>query len=298
MPDIQVNCGNCGSVFEVSEDLAGLIATCPECESQVSVPIPESRKANQSRLRIKRESTISGEHKCPACGCGMSEDAVICIKCGYDTRTGIAHEERVGVKRSAKPVLAVLGLVILAGIAWTGLKYFRDSGGIIGDTVPASDPQTAPVEDAGEGVQETEPMADALAPDAGVEEGEASEADTEPESSQPVVAEEGVPGETPRPNMDALMRQYRAGLVTQLDGRLPMCELDQSNVLRRANGLVHRGKITQMGKESVVMLVDDQWVEIPYNKLDQSSRLRCDKRYREAFIEYRVRQKEKKLAAQ
>ena len=72
MADIQVHCGSCGNEFNVTEDMAGLIATCPKCERQISVPLPDGIRESRPKLQMKKEETLSGGKRCPACNGSMA----------------------------------------------------------------------------------------------------------------------------------------------------------------------------------------------------------------------------------
>src|SRR5262249_50679615 len=70
---------------------------------------------------------------CPACGKAMAPDAVLCVECGFDRRTGRRRETRVRrldqswrtrlppVVRVASVVFAVPGFLVLALLIFRGL---------------------------------------------------------------------------------------------------------------------------------------------------------------------------------
>ncbi len=61
----------CGQRLEVENEHAGRQAKCPACGMSIIIPYP-----------TPEEST------CPACGKPMEDDAVICIECGFNKKTG------------------------------------------------------------------------------------------------------------------------------------------------------------------------------------------------------------------
>ena len=88
----------CGAALRAEDDAAGGRATCPSC----------------------------GRAVCPRCSGTLARDAVLCVKCGYDLRTGatarIAGAEEDAPRRGfAFPLHTVIrvGLVVLVlGAAW------------------------------------------------------------------------------------------------------------------------------------------------------------------------------------
>lgn len=273
MPGIEVHCGNCGGTFTASEDMAGLIATCPKCERQVSVPLPDSIKQSRPKLQMKKEGTVDGGKRCPHCNGSMAPDAVICLQCGYDLRTGRPFSQPGAGLGQMKPLLTVLGLVILAGIVWTVMKQ-RSGSGIMGDPVPQA-PAAAPQEQP----QPAPAPAPAPAPVVEVVQPPAPEPAPAPAEAAP---EKPVPVETPE--------QMRARLTRSLNDRYPMFVPGAPIAIRRVNGLVHRGELVVLGPQSATLKVEKQIVEVPYNVLDRGSRLRCDAEFRKKLVEYKVMQ--------
>lgn len=272
MPGIEVHCGNCGGTFTASEDMAGLIATCPKCERQVSVPLPDAVRQSRPKLQMKKEGTVDGGKRCPHCNGSMSPDAVICLQCGYDLRTGRPFSQPGAGLGQMKPLLTVLGLVILAGIVWTVMKQRSDSG-IMGDPMPQTavaapqeqpQPETSPTPPPAPVVEVAAPI-DAVAVEAA------------PAPEKPVV-----PTETPE--------QMRARLTRSLNDRYPMFVPGAPIAIRRVNGLVHRGELVVLGPQSATLKVEKQIVEVPYNVLDRGSRLRCDTEFRKKLVEYKIAQ--------
>lgn len=271
MPGLEVHCGNCGGTFSVSEDMAGLIATCPKCERQVSVPLPESVRQSRPKLQIKKEGTLDGGKRCPHCSGSMMPDAVICVQCGYDLRTGRAFTEAGAGLKQMKPLLTVLGLLIVAGIAWSVMRSRSDSG-IMGEPAPAPAPQaqTAPA-------PEVTPAPVVIEQPAQIE--DVPPVESRKEEAPPVAP---VPTEPPE--------EMRARLTRSLNDRYPMFTPGSAIAVRRLNGLVHRGELIVLGAESVALKADNQVLEVPYNVLDRASRLRCDAEFRKKLVELKMRQ--------
>ncbi len=68
---IHVTCP-CGTRLRFKDELAGKRAKCPKCGK--SFPIPAAEEG--------------GDGSCPSCGGEWPADAVLCVACGYDRRTG------------------------------------------------------------------------------------------------------------------------------------------------------------------------------------------------------------------
>ncbi len=70
-------CPRCNKTLNVRDELAGKRGKCPACGTALTVPHPV----------IAVEDAAPGR-PCPGCGASMPRDAVVCISCGLDTRTG------------------------------------------------------------------------------------------------------------------------------------------------------------------------------------------------------------------
>ena len=67
---ITFNC-TCGQKLEVDDEHAGKQPKCPRCGTSITIPSPTPE-----------------ENVCPACENPMEHDAVICIECGFNKKTG------------------------------------------------------------------------------------------------------------------------------------------------------------------------------------------------------------------
>jgi ribosomal protein L40E len=92
---IFLNCSGCGKQLKASAVHAGKQAQCPSCgaltvipddeaEVEAVVAEPVARRARSSRRRAEPEE----DQACPECDASLPGDAVLCIHCGYDFRTG------------------------------------------------------------------------------------------------------------------------------------------------------------------------------------------------------------------
>ncbi len=77
---IVVGC-DCGKTFRVKDELAGKRVKCSSCGKPLFIPLP-------SASVDKSKPTLSSTKDCSACKKPMPNDAVICVHCGLDLRTG------------------------------------------------------------------------------------------------------------------------------------------------------------------------------------------------------------------
>ena len=72
---ISVTC-SCGKSFCVRDEHAGKRGRCPSCGVAVRIPAPGA------------EAPPSAGRVCPGCARPLAPEAVVCVNCGHDTRTG------------------------------------------------------------------------------------------------------------------------------------------------------------------------------------------------------------------
>lgn len=95
---IKVSC-QCGKQLLVKDEYAGKRVKCPNCGAILSIPQPQTQ-AGQSSEGISDllddAGMRAGVNRCPGCGAEISEDAVLCVMCGFDLRRGHRLKARVG----------------------------------------------------------------------------------------------------------------------------------------------------------------------------------------------------------
>ena len=84
---MKVRCPKCKAIIEVGDDLEEARIKCRACGSVLKV-----------RAKRKRPT------RCPSCGAGLGPDAVLCVECGFDLKTGKqahapAEDDTAGVER-------------------------------------------------------------------------------------------------------------------------------------------------------------------------------------------------------
>lgn len=272
---ISVVCPHCGRSFTVSEDLAGLATTCPQCERQVSVPVPPDAAAQRPRLQVRRGTPVAGTKACPSCGAAMAQDAVICIRCGFDTRTGVLWQAKQSRKNLVSTVLAVAGIIIVAGWLRLWMKAKRESGPI--GEMPAV---VAPTPQSRDAMPPEQPSAQAAATESATTDLAVTNVAVVPSSDDGEESAEAG-GKPSREELEAQLTQA-------LNARYPLYVLGGQAVLRQNNGLVYRGEIIALGTNAVTVKTEMGIKEIPFAALDKESRLRCDPEARKRLVALRV----------
>ena len=271
MSDIPVNCPHCGKEFSVTSDLGGLLATCPYCSRQVTVPVTEEQMQKRSGLQIKRPDEMAGARRCPACGVSLLDGAVICVKCGFDLRTGKRVSMQIAHNRTLQILLLAMGVIIIVMLA---KSVFMDrKGGEPIQVLPAVTSEQASVSMAASNVAPSMAVVVTSAPVSGAVSATGTPATAEAEASLANTAE--------------MQRLY----AQQLDRRSPMFVKGESIALRRANGMMHRGFFIGVQGTNAVLLAGKERIEVPLAVLDQPSRIRSDEAYRKKWVEYVVRKR-------
>ena len=90
MMQITLPC-TCGVLLQVKESLIGQAVRCPKCQRVVQVANPTPAEA--APLPEAQPIGIfgfadDGQIPCPSCNRKLSAAAVICVKCGYNLKTG------------------------------------------------------------------------------------------------------------------------------------------------------------------------------------------------------------------
>ena len=106
MPDIEFNCPHCKQSLAVEETGAGMVVPCPGCNEKIIVPrlewhCPSCGKTlpqgvthciacdHQKQVVSAPQPThIPTSKKCPSCQQPVDKDAVICVNCGLNLKTG------------------------------------------------------------------------------------------------------------------------------------------------------------------------------------------------------------------
>jgi len=92
---ITAECGSCHKRFKAPDKLVGKKVKCPQCGGVIPIPAPEPPKgaAPSAGSLLDEElaparSAPKPARKCPSCGTPLADQAVLCVSCGFDLRTG------------------------------------------------------------------------------------------------------------------------------------------------------------------------------------------------------------------
>jgi hypothetical protein len=207
---------------------------------------------------------------CPNCGAAVDPQSVICQQCGFDWRSGKLHG---GASSGTKLVWIAGGIMLLVVIA-VGYVFLSPRPGTQEaadtertDAVVGAEPLATPEDEAED--KETEPA---------VEQMQAKDVDV---AEQPGFTEEN------RQHLE----QYRDQLAVRLERQYPLYERDQEVVLRQGNGRIRRGRYLGNKGDVLVLVEGHSTAEIPLASLDRDTRLRCDEKFRAAFVRSHLRRR-------
>jgi len=271
MADIQLQCLGCNKSFLVSDNQAGLLVSCPQCNRQIAVPVPSERLDQAPKLTLRKEATVSGGHICPSCSATMPPGAVLCVECGYDVRKGVRLGETTGWPPYVRWLLAGAGVLIVVMLVKVFLRP-QPISEIVAPPPAMPAPALAPT--AAPSPEATSPVAPG--PVAAPE----TPAPTEQAATEPGVSEE---------DLAQLEADYRASLKARLDQQEPMYKAGDAVEFRKVNGVVIRGKLQAVNPDSVVVLREEGEITVLLAELDRKSRVRCDTVFRDTSIEFLVK---------
>ncbi len=148
---ILVGCA-CGKQFSVKDELAGKRGKCPTCGQALTVP-PAAPPVPQR----KGPPPPPAANACPTCREALKPNAVICLNCGLDLRTGkqlpaatSSFDDDKPFKPSAKSpapssrlwLALIAGGVCVAGVAGAVFILTRGKAPEVAAVTPASRPDT------------------------------------------------------------------------------------------------------------------------------------------------------------
>ena len=93
---IAVHCTACGARYEVAKEYAGRKAKCGKCGAVMAVPRPEDSAASDDpgghAIQTPDQAPVGGasaeDSHCPECAAPIAPNAVLCVQCGFDLRSG------------------------------------------------------------------------------------------------------------------------------------------------------------------------------------------------------------------
>ena len=278
---VQVKCAFCDMPFDFDRTQESLLAVCPHCQKQNTIFIST---APQKEMRVQRDApNLSGSKTCPSCKSTIGRDAVLCIRCGHDFKTGKKIVKPSWTSQHKGAVLAsAAGLVVL--VAALAFALWPKS-------LP---PPIAPI---------TPPLAVQPAPPPPPPPAAAAPVPVPPAAvAQPVAPPRPPPpsptpaqlaarqAETDRAAFEAKKQRAELALRQKLDSGKPMYTVGNAVELRRRNGVIDKGTLRGFsgeGTNRVALVVNPtRKSAVPLVSLDPDSRIRLDPEYREAFIRH------------
>lgn len=274
---VQVKCAFCDQPFDFDRTQESLLADCPHCKKQNTIFISTSPS---KEMRVQRDApNLSGSKICPSCKSTIGRDAVLCIRCGHDFKTG---------KKIAKPSWTAQhkGAVLASAAGLVGLVAALAFALWPKSLPPPIAPITPPL-----AVQPAAPTPPPVAapvpvplPPAAVVQPAAPP--PPPAPAQPVVKQ----AETDRAAFEAKKHRAELALRQKLDAGKPMYKIGSAVELRRKNGVIDKGTlqgISGIGTNRAALVVNPtRKTAVPLVSLDPDSRIRLDPEYREAFIRH------------
>ena len=100
---IKITC-QCGQQLTAKDEFAGKRVKCPKCGGPLLIAKPKSAQSKSGAAGdgqsisdlLDDVGMRAGVNRCPGCGAELSEQAVLCVICGFDMRKGHRIKTRVG----------------------------------------------------------------------------------------------------------------------------------------------------------------------------------------------------------
>ena len=221
------------------------------------------------RLRVRKDlpAGIGPVKACPSCNSTVAENALICVRCGFNFQTGshLSTSSGMGRKLAIGGAVLVSVLVAVAAIVYLINQFQHDA--------PQPPPQT---------ITELPPTPALPAPPEVVI--------TDLPDAMDKQAELEIRAAAAQAEQEARLSVERDQLRAQLEERFPAINIGESVALRMANGFVHRGRYLGMRDGIAVVSEGGERTRLPIAELDRESRLRVDPEARELLVEQRLQQ--------
>ncbi len=239
---------------------------------------------------------------CPKCGAKAPADAVLCVQCGYNFKTG--KNVSGGLPPETKRLIAlgaVAGVILLGGLVWFLLpkeEEFVPPANIPSEEQIAADRAAREQKLAEEKAAKEKAEADKKAAEEAekarleAEKEAALQAQAEAEAAAARAAEEAAAAEAEaqRQAFEAKKAQALETFRARLDATEPMIQPGETVELRTRNGLVQKGVFKRYGRRDGVRFAVletelNGTLEIPIQDMDPATRRRCDAEFRAAYIQ-------------
>lgn len=85
---LRIRCTSCGSILKVPKTVAGKFINCPKCTKKTQVPRNQKEADEEAKDYDVNKLAYDTTGQCRSCGAKMAKNAIICVKCGFDYRSG------------------------------------------------------------------------------------------------------------------------------------------------------------------------------------------------------------------
>ena len=239
---------------------------------------------------------------CPKCGAKAPADAILCIQCGYNFKTG--KKVGGGLPPETKRLItlgAIAGVILVGALVWFLLpkeEEFVPPANIPSEEQIAADRAAREQKLAAEKAAKEKEAADKKAAEEAekarleAEKEAALQAQAEAEAAAARAAEEAAAAEAEaqRQAFEAKKAQALETFRARLDQTEPMIQPGETVELRTRNGLVQKGVFKRYGRRDGVRFAVletelNGTLEIPIQDMDPATRRRCDAEFRAAYIQ-------------
>ena len=239
---------------------------------------------------------------CPKCGAKAPADAILCVQCGYNFKTG--KKVGGGLPPETKRLIilgAVAGVILVGALVWFLLpkeEEFVPPANIPSEEQIAADRAAREQKLAEEKAAKEKAEADKKAAEEAekarleAEKEAALQAQAEAEAAAARAAEEAAAAEAEAQRLafEAKKAQALETFRARLDATEPMIQPGETVELRTRNGLVQKGVFKRYGRRDGVRFAVletelNGTLEIPIQDMDPATRRRCDAEFRAAYIQ-------------
>jgi hypothetical protein len=117
-------CPHCSQSLEAEADMAGQTIECPACQQTIEIPNTHPSKPQLTFRDSDRPAPDRpgnpppGNVPCKYCGAQHATDAVFCVSCGRNLKTGKTLKTRAdaGTRKILSPLITLFGSVLLVAI--------------------------------------------------------------------------------------------------------------------------------------------------------------------------------------
>ncbi len=88
MSKVRVHCPHCKKAYMVPAEALGRKVPCKGCDARFILQAASAAKP-AAKAKPKKDDS-----KCPVCGTPLAPEAVLCVECGFNRKTGEAHRTR------------------------------------------------------------------------------------------------------------------------------------------------------------------------------------------------------------